>query len=73
MADLTVTTVTQASLVAGPTSTSVLVVEVYSDGTANTSQDATTDDTGAVTVTFTPASAAPYTVTVYQSVATANG
>jgi hypothetical protein len=58
-------------LAAGPPSTAVEFLVTYEDGTAGTSLSATTDDTGAASVTFSPTSASTATVTAVAVIATA--
>ena len=55
----------------GPVSTAVEFVVTYEDGTPGSTLPATTDDTGAASVTFSPTSASTATVTAVAVIATA--
>jgi hypothetical protein len=55
----------------GPVSAAVEFVVTYEDGTPGTTLPATTDDTGAASVTFSPTSASTTTVTAVAVIATA--
>jgi hypothetical protein len=60
-----------ATLSDGPVSTAVEFLVTYEDGTEGTTLSATTDDTGAASVTFSPTSASTATVTAVAVIATA--
>jgi len=60
-----------ASLTGGPVSTAVEFDVTYQDGSPGTTLEATTDDTGAASVTFSPTSASTATVTAVAVIATA--
>jgi len=60
-----------AQLTEGPASTAVEFIVTYEDGTPGVTLDATTDGTGAASVSFSPTSACTATVTAVAVIATA--
>jgi hypothetical protein len=69
--ELTITPALTAALNGAPAGVAVEFIVTYEDGTAGISYLATTDENGAASATFVPASASTATVTAVEVLATA--